>query len=76
MAVLRRPALWGAALRAARRTSTPGWWRRRPFLPVPSGEYLRFRLVTQYGDPDHAPVPADVLAYLAWCRDWDRAVGS
>jgi hypothetical protein len=42
-----------------------------PFLPVPSGEYLRFRLVTQYGDPDHRPEPDDVINYLAWCRHWD-----
>ena len=55
-----------------RRTAAPGWYRRPPFLPVPSGEYLRFRLVTQYGDADHRPEPADVVNYLAWCRRWDN----
>jgi len=75
LAVLRRPGLWPAALRAARRTATPGWWRRPPFLPVPSGPYLRFRLVTQYGETDRQPDPVDVLNYLAWCRDWDRSAG-
>jgi hypothetical protein len=40
-----------------------------PFLPLPDAAYSRFRLVTQYGgDGDHAPVPADVLNYLTWCR--------
>ena len=72
-AVVRRPSLWPTALRAARRTATPGWWRRPPFLPIPSGDYLRFRLVTQYGDPEHDPDPDDVIAYLCWCRDWDRS---
>lgn len=72
LAVVRRPSLWPTALRQARRTATPGWWRRPPFLPVPSGDYLRFRMVTQYGETDSPPNPADVLNYLAWCRDWDR----
>ena len=70
-AVARRPSLWLTAARQMRRTSPPGWWRRWPFLPVPSGEYLRFRLLTQYGESDHAWEPTDVVNYLRWCRDWD-----
>ena len=72
-AVARRPDLWVTALRQARRTAPSGWWRQRPFLPVPSGEYLRFRLQTQYGDADATPDPSDVVSYLEWCRAWDRA---
>ncbi len=71
--VVRRPRLWGTALRQWRRTTPRGWWRRRPFLPVPRGDYLHFRLVTQYGDPNHRIAPEDVLNYLAWCRRHDRA---
>ena len=71
-AVVRRPDLWTTAARQARRTTPPGWWRRRPFLPVPPGDYLRFRLTTQYGDPDARPDPADAISYLEWCRAWDR----
>ncbi len=73
IAVLRRPGLWGTAIRQARRTSAPGWWKRRPFLPVPSGDYLRFRLLTQYGDDAHAWDSGDVVRYLAWCKSWDAA---
>ncbi len=54
-AVLRTPSLWPTALRQARRTAAPGWWKRRPFLPVPSGDYLRFRMLTQYGETDRPP---------------------
>jgi hypothetical protein len=68
VAVVRHPALWTTAFRQAQRTAAPGWWRRRPFLPVPSGEYLRFRLITQYGSADRSPMPDDVLNYLLWCR--------
>lgn len=35
---------------------------------MPSGDYMRFRTVTQYGDANHALVPDDVLNYLEWCR--------
>jgi len=68
VAVAARPSLWPTAMRQVRRTAPPGWWRHAPFLPVPSGSYLRFRLITQYGSVDHPPVPDDVLNYLAWCR--------
>ncbi|HUS62051.1 MAG TPA: hypothetical protein VMY34_07620, partial [Acidimicrobiales bacterium] len=48
-AVARRPALWSTALRQAVRLARPGWWHRRPFLPLPDPDYLRFRMVTAYG---------------------------
>ena len=67
-AVARHPSLWPVAVRQWRRTTPVGWWRRRPFLPVPSREYLRFRLLTQYGDSETGATGADVVNYLAWCR--------
>lgn len=68
LAVLARPTLWYTACRQALVLAAPGWWRRAPFLPLPDGDYLRFRLVTQYGDADHRPEPADLVTYLHWCR--------
>ncbi len=67
-AVLRRPDLWVAGIRQGRRLVPRGWWRRRPFLPVPAGEYVRFRMLTQYGAADARPAPADLVAYLEWCK--------
>jgi hypothetical protein len=67
-AVLRHPRLWPVAVRQWRRTTPAGWWRRWPFLPVPSRDYLRFRLLTQYGHSDTPASGADVVNYLAWCR--------
>ena len=67
-AVARQPRLWGTALTQWRRTTPTRWWRHRPFLPVPAGDYLRFRVVTQYGNADHPLVADDVLNYLKWCR--------
>ena len=56
------------AARQARRLARAGWWASPPFLPVPDAAWLRFRLETQYGDPPHPPVAADVVTWLEWAR--------
>ena len=75
VAVLSRPGLWVTAVRQVLRLARPGWWRRWPLLPVPDPQYLRFRLQTQYGDPDREPEADDVVAYLHWCREYPRVAG-
>jgi hypothetical protein len=66
--VLRRPHLWWIALRQFRRMIAPGWWRHRPFLPLPDADYVRYRMETAYGSA-RAPEPDDVITYLEWCRE-------
>ncbi len=73
LAVARRPSLWAVAVAQVGRLASPGWWRRRPYLPLPDEEYLRFRVQTAYGDPERGPPPGDVISYLRWCRAWPRA---
>lgn len=70
-AVAARPRLWPAAATQGRRLARPGWWHRWPPLPLPDPHWLRFRLQTAYGDPEHVPAPEDVLAWLEWCRRWE-----
>lgn len=53
----------------------PGWWQRPPFLPVPDPAYTAFRLETQYGD-EGAMTGADLVRYLAWCREEERAIAA
>lgn len=68
-AVARHPSLWATAVRQAAVLASPGWWRRRPFLPLPAPDYFRFRIQTAYGGAgDQAPDPADLVTYLRWCR--------
>jgi hypothetical protein len=74
VAVAARPHLWLTALRQTLVLAPPGWWRTRPWLPLPEREYLRFRMQTAYGDADRGPEPADVVTYLEWCRAWPRLV--
>jgi hypothetical protein len=67
-AVLRRPSLWGEAMRTIPALARRGWWKHRPFLPLPDGDYLGWRIATAYGDSD-GPIPAaDIVAYLEWRR--------
>ena len=75
LAVLARPWLWATAMGQLRRLARPGWWHRWPLLPLPDREYLRFRMVTAYGDPDREPEIADLLTYLHGCRAWPRVAG-
>ncbi len=68
--MLARPSLWATGLRQVHRLAQPGWWRRRPFMPVPAPDYLRFRLETAYGGSgDQVPSAGDLVTYLHWCRD-------
>lgn len=70
-AVAARPDLWPTAVVQARRLARPGWWRRWPPLPLPDPDWMAFRLRTAYGDADRDPDPADVVAWLRWCRRSD-----
>ena len=72
-AVAARPRLWGTALRQAVVLAAPRWWRAWPPVPFADPSYLRFRLLTQYGDPAHRLEPADVVTYLDWCRRYRRS---
>ncbi len=58
--LLAHPQLWLTAARQSGVLTTPAW--------------RRFRMETQYGDVDHDPDARDVVAWLAWCRAWRRAV--
>jgi hypothetical protein len=76
LAVLGRPGLWPTAVALAWRLARPGWWRSWPPLPLPPRAYATFRLHTALGDdPDARLDPAEVVAYLEWCRrmkTWQR----
>lgn len=75
LAVVRRPALWGEALRLARRmrpTRIPAGMSKRPLLPT--REYLEFRLHTNNG-ADSVPTPDDFVRFLKWTGSQRRVLG-
>jgi hypothetical protein len=71
-ALVLRPHLWLAALATIGRLAGPGWWHRRPYLPLPDSRLWAFRMETAYGRTDVDPEVDDVVAYLEWCRDSGR----
>lgn len=60
------PSLAADLLRVAWRFRRRGWWRRPPFLPVPSRDYVRWRMYTAYGAYDFVPPAEDVIRYARW----------
>ena len=74
-AVLVRPSLWATAVVEAKRFVPDDWFRQTPFLPLPDPKMLRFRVATQYGDPEARVVVGDVLAWLRWCKTENRRRG-
>ena len=72
LAVVRRPALWTTAIRAALSIAPRGWWRHRPFLPLPDPTWMHFRLETAYGGNGSQPLRAEEL--VTWL-EWRRALG-
>ncbi len=70
VALLVRPWLWATAVRQASRLAPRGWWKRPPFLPLPTAAYVEFRTTTQYGGAKREPDIVDIIDYLEWSRDW------
>jgi hypothetical protein len=64
-----RPRLALDLLRLAWSFRARDWWRRPPFLPLPPREYLRWRMLTAYGDEDAVPPIDDVVNFARWRRE-------
>lgn len=63
---LRDPPLASALVRVAWRFRRRHWFRKPPFLPIPDRNYLRWRMLTAYGDADAVPSAEDVARYARW----------
>ena len=61
-----RPRLARDLLRVAWRFRARHWYRRFPFLPLPSREYVAWRMHTAYGDHHAVPPAEDVERYARW----------
>jgi hypothetical protein len=63
---VRRPSDALALARVGWRFRRRDWYRRPPFLPLPSQQYLRWRMYTAYGAEDVEPPLDDVIRYARW----------
>lgn len=71
---VRHPRTIPHLLRAAWAFRARNWYRRPPFLPLPPGSYMRWRLETAYGDADARPSAEELVRYLAWGTETRRAM--
>lgn len=70
---VRHPSVTGEALRTLLAMAPRGWWRHRPFLPVPAPDYMAWRSETAYGARDAGTPEDDLYQYLVWRRRQRRA---
>ncbi len=63
---LGHPAHGVELLRVLWRFRRRSWYRRFPFLPLPAGDYVRWRMHTAYGDHDAVPPAEDLVRYAHW----------
>lgn len=69
--ILSRPDLAFVLFRMAWRFRVKDWYRRPPFLPAPSAEYLAWRMHTAFGKEEHLPERQELERYVEWVR-WMR----
>ncbi len=69
---MRRPWLIPAMLATAWAFRANRWYRRLPFLPIPSKAYMRWRMETAYGDGSAVVPSGDLERYLRWGSDMRR----
>lgn len=70
-ALVTRPDLWPTVVGVLRRHAPPGWWMRRPFLPLPDDEWMDFRFETAFGSRSGRPDSEQLVEYLEWSRSWN-----
>ena len=63
---VREPRTAAALVRVGWRFRERGWYRRFPFLPLPSREYVQWRMYTAYGDANIVPPADDIVKYARW----------
>jgi hypothetical protein len=62
------PALARDLITVAWRFRRRGWMTRAPFLPLPSPDYLAWRMYTAFGEHYAVPTVEDVIRYARWAR--------
>ena len=60
------PSLATALLRLNWRMRRRGWYAHFPFLPLPSRDYMRWRMYTVYGEQDAVPPVEDIVKFARW----------
>ena len=75
--LIANPTLIPAALAVGWRLRRRHWYRRFPFLPLPSARYLRWREETAFGSEASGeasgPTAEEFKDYLLWAKRFRRS---
>ena len=52
--------------RAGWKLRSTGWWKRAPYLPLPSKKYWEFRMTTLGGSSHVRPTPSAMIDAAKW----------
>ena len=63
---LLNPATGLSLMRVGWRFRRRRWYSHFPFLPLPAGDYVRWRMHTAFGRDDAVPSADDVVRYARW----------
>lgn len=69
---VRKPRLFWLLPRAGWQFRRRDWYRRWPFLPLPSTRYLDWRMHTAFGRDDATPTARQLEDYLEWVLRMNR----
>lgn len=64
--VLQHPLDAVVLARAGWKLRSANWWRRAPFLPLPSRDYWDFRMTTVGGSASYRPTPEAMVEAAEW----------
>jgi hypothetical protein len=73
VALLWKPSLWITSARQVFILAKNGWALIPPFLPFPSKDFLKFRLITYHGETEELPDVEVVITWLTWVADLEKS---
>jgi len=73
MSLIRRPSLWPVTIKQLFKIAKTRWFLSFPFLPIPSKDFIDFRVITYQGDKEDFPNAKVVITWLDWVADMGKS---
>ncbi len=73
LVLLRKPSLWFTSTKQVFILAKSRWPLIPPFLPLPSNDFLEFRIVTYQGESEKLPEVDVVITWLTWVAELEKS---